>query len=98
LAGRGEGLQPAGQARDPDDGLHLPGVVRGHPAAGRRAAGDRPLLGAHRYRDAIALTRWAFPPRSITAGEGILTILASLAQYPVALAGRFGGLAQTPAG
>ena len=40
VARRGEGLQPAGQARAADDGLHLPGAVRGDPAAGHRAHGD----------------------------------------------------------
>ena len=38
VARRGEGLQPAGQARGADDGVHLPGAVRGDPAAGDRAA------------------------------------------------------------
>ncbi len=44
LARRGEGLQPAGQAVGADDGLHLPGAVRGDPAAGIRASLYRALL------------------------------------------------------
>ena len=44
VAGRGEGLRPAGEADGADDGVHLPGAVRGHPAAGVRAAACRELL------------------------------------------------------
>ena len=36
--------KPAGQAVAADDDLHLPGAVRGHPAAGVRAAACRELL------------------------------------------------------
>ena len=35
-----------------DDGLHLPGAVRGHPAAGVRAAAPRELLTGYRCRKA----------------------------------------------
>jgi tight adherence protein C len=49
LARRGEGLQPAGEARDSDDGVHLSGAVRRHPAAGGGAALYRTLL-SHQAR------------------------------------------------
>ena len=41
---RGKGLCAAGQAVGADDGVHLPGAVRGHPAAGVRAPARRALL------------------------------------------------------
>ena len=37
-------LQPPGQARDPNDGLHLSGAVHRHPLPGHRPAGDGELV------------------------------------------------------
>ena len=50
VARRGEGLQPAGQARRADDGVHLSHAVRRHPVPGHRAGRDRKLVtsGANR--------------------------------------------------
>ena len=40
----GEGLRAAGEACGADDGLHLSGAVRGHPAAGDRAPAHERLF------------------------------------------------------
>ena len=44
LARRGKSLCAAGQAVGADDGLHLPGAVRGHPATGIRAPACQSFL------------------------------------------------------
>ena len=79
VARRGEGLQPAGQAVGADDDLHLPGAVRGDPAAGDRAAACRQLLSrqlprefAHSYALPVAWRAIQFRFR----GSKLLIILA----------------------
>ncbi len=46
VARRGEGLQPARQARGADDGVHLPGAVHRHPLPGHRPRRHRHVVSS----------------------------------------------------
>ena len=56
VARRGEGLQLAGQARGADDGVHLPGAVHRHSAAGHRQDGHGQLVSALNMGDRYVRT------------------------------------------